>query len=205
MRKTKIILSMLLVLAILFGCFSVCGYATAENETANEFDVTDYIEKIEVVGGDLEYVVYYDECSISVADNMLLRITYTDGTTQDVYPNEKIALGNDDSELYTVYLNIYYSEETYGIRVAGYDFLKNKYEIRMATAEENFRHFLTEIKYEFSYIERIESYAQEVTEQDSVADTLRAIAKFVSFVNNEFLYAIGEITEETVLLIKSLV
>ena len=99
MKKTKIILSMLLVLTVLFGCFSVCGYATEENETVKEFDVTDYIEKIEVVGGDLEYVVYYDECSSMVADNMLLRITYADGTTQDVYPNDKITLRNGDPEL----------------------------------------------------------------------------------------------------------
>lgn len=201
MKKT--ILSMFLVLTVLFGCFSVCGYATEENETADDFDVTDYIEKIEVIGDDLEYVVYYDECSSFADGNPMLKITYTDGTTQEVSPGDEIKLGNDNSESYIVYLNIYYFKGTYNISVAGYDFPENKYKIRTATEDENYRHFLSEAKHEFGYIEQIEFYALELANQDSVADTLRAIAKFVSFVNNEFLYAIEEIAEDAVLLIKS--
>lgn len=159
--------------------------------------ITDYIEKVELVSGTIDEKIYYNG-SIEGTDTVTLKITYTDGTSVVVNSGDEISLKNGNPYTYNVYVWSY--GDTAEVVIAGYEFLEITCNSTEASFTENLGLFFSDIAYEFNYIKRIPERAEELLEQESAADTLREFGEFVSFVNNNFFYAIGDVFELLVML-----
>lgn len=171
-------------------------------------EATDYVEKIELISDSVKVIKYYNNDYDENLDSEF-RIVYKDGSTVTAKIDEEIDLKTGNPDTYTLVCR--YSdygeigEELYGtIRLAGHDYLELEVEISKASFSENTALFIENIGDEFSYIGRIGNYASKIFEQDSSADRLRAIGSFVSFVNNSFFYAIGDIFAELGMFLSSL-
>lgn len=166
-------------------------------KTLKAAHIRDYIEKVELADGGISEVVYYNG-SVMGTGSLEFRITYTDGTVITAGEYDEISLRNGSPDKYTLYCDYYNGKGL--VQIGTNDMLEFTYESREASFSENLSVFFSDIKYEFNYISRIPAKAEELLEQDSAADTLREFGEFVSFVNNNFFYAIGDIFENLVLL-----
>lgn len=179
-------------------------------KTLTVAEATDYVKKIELVGDNMKVVKYYDN-RYDEDTTAQFKITYKDGSTVTAKIDEEIDLKTGNPNTYT--LVCHYTEygeledsELFGaIRLAGHDYLELEVEICKASASENIKHFFEEIGDEFHYVSNIGNEASKIFEQGSAADTLRQIGSFVSYVNNNFIYAIGDIFEQFTMLITSFV
>lgn len=179
-------------------------------KTLTVADAADYVEKIELIGDGMRVVKYYnnryDEDTTSQ-----FKITYKDGATVTAKIDDEIDLKTGNPETYTLVCR--YSEygeleepELYGtIRLAGHDYAEFEVEICEASVSENLKLFYEEISDEFHYVSNIGNEASKIFEQDSAADTIREIGSFVTYVNNNFIYAISDIFEQFAMLIASFV
>lgn len=170
------------------------------SKTVNVADINDYIEKIEIAGGEVTESVYYDGCSEGVG-SFEFKLTYTDGTVVTVENYDEIGLGNGAPYKYQLFCDLYEGEGV--VFIGTNELLYFTYDSKEVTFAENLRHFFSNIGYEFGYISRIPKMAEELLGHDSAADTLRAFGEFVSFVNNNFFYAIGDIFEHLVMLFET--
>ena len=195
-----------------FNCYSDEEIVIGENNVEIEVDskkfaktltvakATDFIEKVEVVSGDIYQKEYYDG-GVEGTYDLTLKVTYTDGTSITARIGDEISLKNGNPNNYRVSCWPY--EGTASVKIANHEFLEITYEKETASLAENLKLFASNIKNEFYYISRIPARAEEIFNQNSAADTLRAFGDFVSFVNNQFLYAIGDIYTNIVMLINS--
>ncbi len=171
------------------------------SRTVTVAEITDYIKKVELASGGIEEIVYYDG-SLYGSSDITLKVTYTDGTSENVYAFEDVSLRNGNPYLYYIYLDTYDGHAS--VEIAEHEYLSFEYEIKQAGFGENFELFISNIGDEFRYITSIPYYAEDIFNQDSVADSLRAFGEFVSFVNNQFMYAIGDIFEHITMFVQTL-
>lgn len=170
-------------------------------KTVTVAEVTDYVEKIELAEGNLSVVKYYDDYWNEESDPVF-NVTYKDGSSVTALLDEKIDLKNGNPKTYYLFCRYSYYESpeeeslTGTVVLAGHDYLTLPVEVRDASLTENLSRFIDEVKYEFNYIGIIGEYFDAVVHADSNANRLRALGALVSFVNNEFLYAIGDVFEE---------
>ncbi len=179
------------------------------NKTLIVAEANDYVEKIELVDGAMKVLTYYNGDYEEDTDAQF-RITYKDGTqtTAKIYDEIDLKTGNPEKYTLVMRYSDYGSledEELYGtVRLAGFDFAELEVELVKASASENIKYFFEEISDEFDYVSKIGDYAAGVFAQDSVADSLREFGVFVTYVNNNFIYAVGDILEQISMLIHSL-
>ena len=179
-------------------------------KTLTVADAADYVEKIELIGDGMKVVKYYNNNYDEDASSQF-KITYKDGSSVTAKIDDEIDLKTGNPETYTLVCR--YSEygeleeeELYGtIRLAGRDYAEFEVEICEASVSENLKLFYEEISDEFYYVSNIGYEASKIFEHDSAADTLREIGRFVTYVNNNFFYAIGDIFEQLTMLIASFV
>lgn len=179
-------------------------------KTITVAEATDYVEKIELVSDSMKVVRYYNN-RYDEDTTAQFKITYKDGSTVTAKIDDEIDLKTGNPDTYTLVCR--YSEygeledaELYGaVRLAGHDYLELEVETCDAAASENIKLFFEEIGDEFYYVSNIGYEASKIFEQDSAADTLREIGSFVTYVNNNFFYAIGAIFEQLTMLMASFV
>ncbi len=171
------------------------------SKTVTVAEITDYIEKVELIGGGVEETVYYDGSAMGNV-NVDLKVTYTDGTSINANIYEDISLKNGNPNLYNIYLDTSNGQASVGI--AGHEYLRFECEIKQASFGENLELLISNIAYQFNYVHSVSYYFEDMLNQDSAADTLRAFGEFVSFVNNQFMYAIGDIFEHITMFVKTL-
>ncbi len=179
------------------------------SKTLTVAEATDYIEKVELMNDSLDVVKYYSGHYEENADAQY-RITYKDGTQITAKIDDEIDLKTGNPEKYTLVMRysdygVLDSDELYGtVRLAGYDFEVYEVNLVNASPSENIKYFFDTVSGSFNYISHIGERAAAVFEQDSVADSLREFGAFVTYVNNNFIYAVSDIFKELSMLVPSL-
>ncbi len=175
--------------------------------TIEAYNITHYIEKIEVNNPeDITVIEYYDGyCDIAYGDKASLTVTFADGKSQTLAMDEdSIDIRSGNPGLYYVYC--YVDEDGhFCVDIANHEYVNIAIEKKSATAAENFGALADDYSYEFRwYFYRVGAYFNDIKNQDSVADTLRAIGCFVSYMNNNFLYIISDLFEDIMLIFRAL-
>lgn len=161
--------------------------------------VTAYIEKIEAIDPEKFYgVEYYDGDRFYLGCNATYNVTFTSGETVQVGSETDFEVPGLNRELW---ISRNYNETSEGavveIEVLDYEFAEYPCEIKPAEASENFSHMAEECS---SIISRFawecEWLYNRMEEAESKADTLRAWGVWISHINNNLIYILGDLIAE---------
>lgn len=161
--------------------------------------VTAYIEKIEAIDPEKFYgIEYYDGDCFYLGCNATYNVTFTSGETVQVGSETDFEVPGLNRELW---ISREYNETSEGavveIEVLDHEFAEYPCEIKSAEASENFSHMADECSYIINdFIWECEWYYDRVERAETQADTLRALGKWISHINNNFIFVLGDVVAE---------